>query len=168
MLKWRRLTGQQSTNNVTPWIGPYIVEEAYENGTCSLMGKEGLLKGKQNMCNLKMFVEREEEQQNTLPPEDIDDGVPEADAAREWLPHRNLCVEDKVAIATNQELNDKVIDACQAILKQQNNISGLESSLLCQINGYRPTSAEGYNNVQIHFDSDRGHWVTSSTLRNRV
>ena len=48
----------------------------------------------------------------------------------------------------------------------ENNVSGLESSLLCQINGYK--SAEGYNNVQIHFDSDRGHWVTSSTLRNRV
>ena len=153
-----------------PWIGPYIVEEAYENGTCSLSGKEGLLKGKQNMCNLKMYVEREreEEQQNTLPAEDIlDDGVPTADASREWLPHRNLCVEDKVAIATDQELNDKVIDACQAILKQKNNISGLESSLLCQVNGCMSIkSAEGYNNVQIHFDSDRGHWVTSSTLRN--
>jgi len=70
------------------------------------------------------------------------------------------------SIATDQELNDKVIDACQAILKQKNNVGGLESSLLCQINGYK--SAEGYNNVQIHFDSDRGHWVTSSTLRNRV
>ena len=40
----------------------------------------------------------------------------------------------------------------------------LESSLLCQVNG----SAERHNNVQIHFDSDRGHWVTSSTLHNRV
>ena len=55
-----------------------------------------------------------------MPAEDIlDDGVPTADASREWLPHRNLCVEDKVAIATDQELNDKVIDACQAILKQK-------------------------------------------------
>ena len=48
---------------------------------------EGLLKGKQNMCNLKMCVEREEEQ-NTLPVEDIlDEGVPTADAPRAWLPH---------------------------------------------------------------------------------
>ena len=85
-----------------------------------MRGKEGLLKGKQNMCNLKMYVEREEEQQNTLPAEDIQaDSVPTADTSREWLPHRNLCVEDKVAIATDQELNDKVIDACQAILKQK-------------------------------------------------
>jgi len=38
------------------------VEEAYENGTCSLRGKKGLLKDKQNMCNLKMYVKREEEQ----------------------------------------------------------------------------------------------------------
>jgi len=47
-----------------------------------------------------MYVEREEEQ-NTLPAEVIgllDDGVPTADATREWLPHCNLhvCVEDKV------------------------------------------------------------------------
>ena len=26
-----------------PWIRTYIVEEAYVNGSCSLMGKEGLL-----------------------------------------------------------------------------------------------------------------------------
>ena len=38
------------------------MEEAYENGTCSLRGKKGLLKDKQNMCNLKMYVKREEEQ----------------------------------------------------------------------------------------------------------
>ena len=57
------------------------------------------------MCNLKMYVEKEEEQQNTLPVEDIlDDGVPMVDAARKWLPHRNLCVEDKVAIARDKEL----------------------------------------------------------------
>jgi len=87
-------------------------------------------------------MSREDEQQNTLPAEDIGllgDGVPTADASCEWLPHRNLCVEDKVDrySYTDQELHDKVIDACQAILKQKNNVSGLESSLLCQINGYK-------------------------------
>ena len=52
--------------------------------------------------------------------------------------HVNGCliyVEDKVAIATDQELNDEVTDECQAIMKQKSNVSGLESSLLCQING---------------------------------
>ena len=59
----------------------------------------------------------------------------------------------------------QIIDACQTILSQAYFFKGLESSLLCQIDGYQSPIE---NSVQIHYDADRNHWLTSSTMRNRI
>ena len=36
-----------------PWLGPYNVEVVFENSTCHLRGKNGDLKKRQHISNLK-------------------------------------------------------------------------------------------------------------------
>jgi hypothetical protein len=49
--------------------------------------------------------------------------------------------------------------------KKNDTMDGLDSPLLVQAGGFKATSNKC---VQIHFDADRQHWVTSSSTRNRV
>jgi len=59
LLRNLKRADRKGGKSTLPWIGPYTVEETYGNGTCTLKGGKGVIKAKQNMCNLKLYVEVE-------------------------------------------------------------------------------------------------------------
>lgn len=83
-----------------------------------------------------------------------------------WVENLNLSLIDKDTINSQKMLDDKIINAAQILMKAQNQqIDGLVSTLIGETNGFQASSKQS---VQIHFDSNRQHWVTSSTMRNRI
>ena len=144
-----------------PWLGPYTVKSVFDNSTCVLQGPHGTLKSKQHMCNLKQFQERTTEYADTN--KELSDSS--LSGIQAWIPSLHLDCEDKRRLENNEQLDDKVIDAAQTLLKLQYAVDGLESTLLLQAGGFAPVLNES---VQIHFDECRQHWKTSSTTRHRV
>lgn len=147
-----------------PWSGPFKLEKLLANNTCVLSSSNVELKKKQNLCNLKPFVQRS-----------TDDSVsdqPHASAeanilTRMWIPSLGLTDEDKQILINNDWLNDRIVDAAQTLLRKQYPVAeGLDTTLFAQ----RPCGYDslGYNAVQIHFDENRNHWFTSSTFRMRI
>ena len=56
LLKNMRRTDRKGGKEADPWIGPYVVTEVKESGTCKLMNKRGVtLKKMYNAACLKLF-----------------------------------------------------------------------------------------------------------------
>lgn len=72
-----------------------------------------------------------------------------------------------VPFINNDWLNDTIIDTAQTLIRNQYPVAGgLDTTLFAQ----RPSGfdSSGFNTVQIHFDENRNHWFTSSTVRMRI
>lgn len=146
----------------SPWLGPYTVKAMYDNNTCLLEGDKGKLKCKQHICNLKLYKERTFMNKQSV--EQMNDQSEHS--CRVWIKNLRLTEADKASIVNKQMLDDKVIDAAQTLLRLSHYpVDGLDSTLLVQAGGFEATSNQC---VQIHFDVDRQHWITSSTTNNRV
>lgn len=144
-----------------PWLGPYEICNLYDNNTCTLSTGNCILKTKQHLCNIKPFYERQQEDAGHG---DASSGeeVSESDA---WIADLHLTLRDKEELLKNKMLSDKVIDAAQTLLKRKFNVDGLDTTLLYQASGFDSST---FQCVQIHYDESRKHWITSSTVRNRV
>ena len=82
-----------------------------------------------------------------------------------WIKELHPNLDDRNIIENNEMLTDKIIDAAHQLLLRQCSINEIDTSLLCQASGFTPTQ---YPSVQIHHDPQRQHWITSSTVRQRV
>ena len=75
---------------------------------------------------------------------------------------------EKSLIINNGWLTDRIIDAAQSLLRNQysEKICGLDTPLLSQKkSGF---DAAGYQCLQIHYDENRNHWFTSSSVNMRI
>lgn len=182
LLKNLRRADRKGGKSALPWMGPYSIGEVFDNNTCSLVSETGVLAKRQNLCNIKLFRDRQDEVDDR--PTDVGDlrnvsvqiDCDESSettgdrlatlAPASWIGWLNLSYVDKTVVETQDLLNDKVIDAAMVLMKQQFPAAqNMETPLLCQTTGFSPTSAQS---VQIHFDQDRHHWVTSTSTRQRV
>lgn len=155
LLKNLKRADRKGGKYADPWRGPYTITATYDNKTCKLQNEKGELKTKQNLCNVKPYYDETSNQTNV--------GISQLTGT--WLPQYQLTDEDKKSIINVEELSDSIINASQNILKQQFPVAGLDSSLLVQAGGFDAVADQA---VQIHYDENRRHWVTSSTVRNRI
>jgi len=147
-----------------PWLGPFMLLEISNNNTCVLQLQKGELKQRQNICNIKSFATRETAKKEGKESSPIgksfnaeNDGI--------WIKELQLNLGDKQTLENNEMLTDKIIDAVHQLLFTQYAINDIETPLLCQASGFTPTQ---YPCVQIHFDPQKQHWITSSTTRHRI
>ena len=147
-----------------PWSGPFKIEKLLYNNTYVLSSSNVELKKKQNLCNLKPFIQTNNS--------DTVDDQPHASAeakilTRMWIPFLGLTEDDKQIIISNDWLNDRIINTAQTLLSKEYPVAGrLDTTLFAQ----RPSGydSSGFNTVQIHFDENRNHRFTSSTFRMRI
>jgi Ulp1 family protease len=150
------------------------------------------LKKKHNLANLKPFVrpkkvdeEKEEEEdqedrsgskvQDVVNEEEEDgtvelgseDGEEPEDPHTDRISNLNLKFQHKQILQSCEYLDDTIIDAALMLLRKQSpEIQGLESPLVL-------AAAHGAQDlrppiIQIHHDSSRSHWITSSSIRGTV
>ena len=152
----------RNTSQRSSWNGPYRVVELFDDGTCCLQSAKGERR-LQHMDNLKCVDQPCSD--STEPPELIYLSAL-SKCCKTWIPDLNLTMTDRRIIQYGHQLNDKIMDAAQKLISAQYEVEGLDSTLLGQTNtGYDPCA---HQCVQIHFDDDRQHWVTSSTTNLRV
>jgi Ulp1 family protease len=149
----------------SPWLGPYKVVEIFSNNTCRLESENGELKKIHNVGNLKKFVVREMPHNEAEASSEVMSEVATVTHCNSWNADLNLTLDDRSTIANNESLTDSIIDAAQQLLTTQHGANGTETPLLCQSSGFTPTP---HQSVQIHYDPERSHWITSSTTRQRV
>ena len=164
LIKNLRRADRKGGKSSLPWSGPYTIVELFNNNVCSLSSEKGLLKTKQNLCNLKMYLERSEEECDDNNAVQLETNL---ESNLFWIQNLNLTHQDKSLIQDVGELNDKIVDAAVTLLRKQFPlVDGLDSPVLSE-------TADGFcysahQCVQIHFDRARHHWVTSATTRMRV
>uniref|UniRef100_A0A1B8Y0V9 Ubiquitin-like protease family profile domain-containing protein n=1 Tax=Xenopus tropicalis TaxID=8364 RepID=A0A1B8Y0V9_XENTR len=74
-----------------------------------------------------------------------------------WIPELNLTQQHKMELKSNAWLDDIIIDAAQNLLQKQFGCEGLQSCIFSQLE-FSPVYGPS---VQIHYDSQRHHWLTS-------
>uniref|UniRef100_A0A1B8Y0U2 Ubiquitin-like protease family profile domain-containing protein n=1 Tax=Xenopus tropicalis TaxID=8364 RepID=A0A1B8Y0U2_XENTR len=74
-----------------------------------------------------------------------------------WIPELNLTQQHKMELRSNAWLDDIIIDAAQNLLQKQFGCEGLQSCIFSQLE-FSPVYGPS---VQIHYDSQRHHWLTS-------
>ena len=81
-----------------------------------------------------------------------------------WIDYLNLLPEDQqIILSPTAWINDRIIDACQSLLKQDvngKNVGGFQSVCLGQIMYF---SIEESQFIQI-LNTGHSHWVTISTI----
>ena len=82
------------------------------------------------------------------------------------LERYDLRMSDRYQIENN-ELEDRVVDAAQGILRRQygNGLHKCLQSVVTSQVGMKPSRGPC---VQIHYDADRHHWVTSCLMNGRI
>ncbi|OCT77163.1 hypothetical protein XELAEV_18032359mg [Xenopus laevis] len=93
----------------------------------------------------------------------IDNGVSDSSEEKR-LPGLKLTTRQKQILQGCDWLEDDIIDAAQAMLKRQFGADGLQSVIEAQ---WQVVPVCGPA-VQIHFDSDRNHWLASCFRSDRV
>jgi len=164
LLKNLKRADRKGGKHSMPWLGPYTVSSVFENNTCSLVGARGELKSKQHLCNVKQYIEREEDQIAKLPNPDAVIEQTELGSVI-WVESLHLKLSDRTNIENRYMLDDAVVDAAQTLLKRAYPVDGLNTTLLSQGGGFKAVSNQC---VQIHYDANRQHWITSSSTRGRV
>ena len=148
-----------------PWLGPFTIVEISSNNTCSLKSEKGELKQRQNISNIKLFTARkfEKREEEHSPP--VEENETADRVCTSWIKELHLTLDDRNIIENREMLTDRIIDAAHHLLMRQYPVNDIETPLLCQTSGFTPTQNPC---VQIHYDAQRQHWITSSTTRQRV
>uniref|UniRef100_A0A1B8XXA1 Ubiquitin-like protease family profile domain-containing protein n=1 Tax=Xenopus tropicalis TaxID=8364 RepID=A0A1B8XXA1_XENTR len=81
-----------------------------------------------------------------------------------WIPELNLTQQHKMELKSNAWLDDIIIDAAQNLLQKQFGCEGLQSCIFSQLE-FSPVYGPS---VQIHYDSQRHHWLTSCFKEKQV